>query len=136
MEAINTVKPSKKFINKQYINGVLMTCVGLVGIAIGAPHLIGLGIFFLVMTSIQSNKEIIKVYEHHLETKFSALASANYIKFSDLKQVERVSDKKIFVHYMQGDKPKKFRVPVHMIDEKEVSHFLNILDSKIVAVAS
>ena len=136
MEAIKTVKPSKKFINKQYVSGVLMTCVGFVGLAIGAPHLIGLGILFLVVTSIQSNKEIIKVYEHHFETKFAPLASANYIKFSDLKKVERVSDKKILVHYMQGDKSKKFRVPVQMVDEEEVSQFLNMLESKIVKVAS
>jgi hypothetical protein len=125
------IKPSDKFINKQYTYGIIITCIGLVGIAIGAWHVIGFGILFIVMASIQSNKDIIKIYEDHLEIKFAPLASTKYIKFSNLRKVERVSEKKIFVHHRQATDLKNFRVPVHMFAPNDLADFLAFLDDKV-----
>jgi hypothetical protein len=130
------IKPSDKFVNRQYISGGIITFIGFLGIAIGAWHIIGLGIFFLIIASIQSKMDIIKIHENHFEIKLASLASTKYIKFSDLRKVERVSEKKIFVHYKQATDLKKFRVPVPMFEPKELSDFLAFLDDKLASKKS
>ncbi len=110
---------------------IIFTCIGVIGLFIGAAHLLGLGILFFVIATVQKKRDIIKIFENHLEIKFAPLASTKFIKYSDLIQVERASEKKIIIHYNKGTTPKKFRVPIHMIEAKELESFLNMIDNKI-----
>jgi hypothetical protein len=130
------IKASDKFINKQYIYGIIITCIGLVGIFIGAWYVIGYGIFYLIIASIQRKMDIVKIHENHFEIKFAPLASAKYIKFSDLRKVDRIYEKKIVVHYNEAADLKKFRVPVHMFAPNDLADFLAFLDDKLASKKS
>ncbi len=127
----STIKPSESFVKKQMTIAIIFTCIGVIGLFIGVAHLLGLGILFFVITTVQKKRDIIKIFENHLEIKFAPLASTKFIKYSDLIQVERASEKKIIIHYNKGATPKKFRVPIHMIEAKELESFLNMIDNKI-----
>jgi len=135
MTVKKTIKPSDKFIRQQFIISTVFFGVGIVGLFIGAAHLIGFGILFMVLAFMHKDRDIIKIYDQNIEIKIAPLAATKFIKFSDLTKTERISEKKIFVHYMNGNDPKKLRMPVQMIDAKELSEFLEMLDSKINSAA-
>ena len=71
-----------------------------------------------------AQREMIKMMDNNMEVKLAPLASTQYIKYSDIDKVERVNEKKIFVHYKAGDKTKKLRVPVHMMEPKDSYNFV------------
>ena len=131
MSIISTIKPSASFMKKQMNVAIVFTCIGAVGIFIGIGYLLILGIILMVMNSSQKKKDIIKVYENNLEIKFAPLASTRFIKYDELIELERASEKKIVIHYAKDDKRKKLRIPVQMIEPKELKEFLELVDSKI-----
>lgn len=133
MEAIRVIKPSKKFVNQQFLISGIMLVLGMVSIANGVPHLLGMGVLFLIMAFSHQNRKMIQLFEQNMEIKFAPLASTKFIKYGDIIKIEKVSDKKIFVHYKDGSKTTKLRIPVHMMEQDELTEFLKVVNNKKVA---
>ncbi len=131
MDAIKIITPSDKFNTKQLTIGGLMTLIGFIGLAVGTGYALGGGILFLIMTLIQKDKALIKIFEKNIETKFAPLAATKYINFKDITKIETVNPKKIFIHYTQESKDNKLRIPVQMLDEKDLNDFLTIVRNKL-----
>ncbi|MDM8162073.1 hypothetical protein QUH73_19805 [Labilibaculum sp. K2S] len=130
MEAIKVIKPSKKFVNQQFLIGGIMLVGGILAIANGIPYLLGMSILVLGMAFSHQNRKMIQLFEQNMEIKFAPLASAKFIKYGDIIKTEKVSDKKIFVHYKDGSKTTKLRIPVHMIEQDDLSKFLEVVNNK------
>ena len=126
-----TIRPSETYIKKQMTLGIITTLIGVFAFFIGAGHIMGLGILFLVIASIQKKRDIIKIGEDNLEIKFAPLGATKFIMYSDLVNIERISEKKVIMHYKSADKTKKMRIPVQMIEPSELHVFLTLLETKI-----
>ncbi len=135
MTVNSSIKPSESYINKQITIGVIFTLIGGLALFVGVPHLFGLGILFLIIPVIQKNRDMIKICENNLELKFAPIGPTKFIRYADLVQVERISEKKIVLHYNQQDKPKKLRLPVHLFKAEDLTGFLAFLDTKTSTVA-
>ncbi|MCU4157412.1 hypothetical protein J1N10_15655 [Carboxylicivirga sp. A043] len=55
-----TIRPSETYIKKQITLGIITTLIGVFALFIGAGHIMGLGILFLVIASIQKKRDITK----------------------------------------------------------------------------
>jgi hypothetical protein len=130
MEAIRVIKPSKKFVNQQFLISGIMLVGGILAIANGMPHLLGIGVLFLVMAFSHQNRKMIQLFEQNMEIKFAPLASVKHIRYSDIIKTEKISDKKIFLHYKEESNIKKLRIPVHMMEQDDLVEFLKVVNTK------
>ncbi len=133
MSTVKEIKPAKKFIKQQITSGFVFTGIGVVGLFIGVGHLLGLGILVLVIAFSHKDRTIVKLFEDNMELKFGPLISTKYIKYSDVENVEKISERKILVHYKNNGKVKKMRLPVGMFEQDDLSELLNILENKTAA---
>lgn len=130
MEARKVFKPAKKFVNQQFLTSAIMLIGGVIALANGVPHLIGMGILVLIIAFYNKNRQIIKLFDNNMELKLSPLGSTTYIKYADIEKTEKENDKKIFIYYKEGDKTEKFRLPVHLIEKDDLTEFLKVVESK------
>lgn len=132
MNPVKTIKPSKKYIKKQFTYGTIVLTLGIIGLAIGTLYmLLGIGILVLVVTSFQKDRDVIKIFEDNIEVKFAPVSSIRFIKFSDMQRVEKISASKTILIYQDGEKEKKLRIPVAMIDSADLEYLIELMDSKI-----
>ena len=71
----------------------------------------------------------------NLEIKLTLLAATKFIKSSDLKRIEKVSPKKIIVYYQEGERERKFYLPVQMIESNDAEYLVEWSEAKLKAAA-
>lgn len=130
MEARKIFKPAKKFVNQQFLISAIMLIGGFIALANGVPHLIAMGILVLIMAYYHKNRQMIKLFDNNMELKFSPLGPTTYVKYTDIEKTERESDKRIFIYYTEGGKTKKIRVPVHLLEQNDLTEFLKVVEAK------
>ncbi len=135
MEPVKTIKLSKKHVNKQMIMGVVLTILGVVGLVIGAAHILGLGIFFLVIAIVQKERNIFKIFENNLEMKMGPIAPTKYIRFTDFTRVENIEDKKITVYYKDAGKERKIRLHSSVFESDDIKYLLDLVDKNLQSAA-
>lgn len=136
MEATKTIKPGKKYIQTQYIFAGILLVMGILGLIKGVFVMtLGIGILILVLALVQKEKGIIMIFEQNLEIKLTLLAATKFIKSSDLKRIEKVSPKKIIVYYQEGERERKFYLPVQMIESNDAEYLVEWIEAKLKAAA-
>lgn len=128
---MKSIKTSEAFTKKQTTLGYILLVAAVLLIFTGRVELLALAALFLGMTYYQKDKDIIKIENDHLEIKIGALASTRFIRFNDITSVESASPKKIILHYKEDSKPKKIRIPVHMIEQAELDEFITFINNKL-----
>ncbi|MTI27231.1 hypothetical protein [Fulvivirga kasyanovii] len=128
---MKSIKTSKAFTKKQTTLGYILLVAAALLIFTGRIELLALAALFLGMTYYQKDKDIIKIENDHLEIKIGALASTRFIKFKDITSIEAASPKKVILHYKEDSKPKKLRIPVHMIEQTELDEFIIFINNKL-----
>ncbi|MBL6446677.1 hypothetical protein JMN32_10165 [Fulvivirga sp. 29W222] len=128
---MKSIKTSKKFTQKQTNLGYFFLVASIILVFAGRVEMVAVAILHLVVAYNQKDKDLIKIEKDHLEIKLSLLSSTRFIKFSDITKVEEVNPKKVFLHYNEGPKSKKLRIPVHMIEPIELEDFLTFINNKL-----
>ena len=129
---METIRPGKRYIKKQLIIGYFFIIFGVVSLLFtGRPYLSAIGIIFLVTGYSQKNKNIIKIYEDHMEVKLSFLSSLQYIKFENINKVEDVNAKKIIIHHTINSRSKRFVIHLSIIEKSDFEKFIQILRERL-----
>ena len=129
---MKSIKPGKKYSNSQLALAILMLVLGVLGVFLGTFYVfLGSGTVVLFVVLSQKNKEIIKIFEDHLEVSFAPLAPVRYIKFSNITQIQVKSPKRIFIHYTDRGTSKKLRLLTHMMEKTDLDNLLELINKKI-----
>lgn len=132
MTAIKSYSVKNSYSNLFIIGGIVMLCLGVtVGILTGRFTQIGLGILFIVMGSMQHNREIIKFYDEYLEMKLAPLSPVLLMKYNELERLEHISKKKYFIYGIVNGKQKRVRLPVEMISNVEQPNLIQDLKNRV-----
>ncbi len=130
METIKVFKPCEKYVKQQFVIGSIMLVAGVIALMIGYVYLLGLAILTLVLASIQKNRDMVKLFEKNMEVKFAPLGATKFLKYTDIKEIETVSEKKIILHYNDEVKEKRLRVPIQLFDKDDLTDFLDMIKER------
>ncbi len=130
MKEEKVYKPCKKYVNQQFLTAFIFLAGGIFALMHGKFYFIGMSILFFIIAFMTKNRDMVKLFKTSMEMKFAPLSSTKYIRYSDIQNVEKIDDKKIFVHYKEGTSLQKIRVPVHLFEKDDLTDFLKVMRAK------
>lgn len=77
----------------------------------------------------------VQVYDEHLELKAAPLASRKRVRFADIASIDRANAKKVslLVRAEGKPKPRKIRLPLHLLSTEDGSWLLGHLEARVSA---
>ena len=122
------LKAGDKHMNNMYIGTAVGLILGVITLAIGAPHFLTLGIIYLIMTIWHKNNSVIKMFDNNMEVKLAPIASKKFIRYTDIEKVDISNKRFVEILYKDSDKMKKLRVIKKLLNDSDLKKLLRTLE--------
>lgn len=119
----------------QLILGIVFIIMG-VGMIVtlgssGMGIIVASGVLFLIVYAWGKGTAIVKLEDDHMEMKAAIAAPRKMVLYTEMKSIDRVSDKKAFLIFNQDGKENKLRLPLNVLTDEDRKVLLGGLTRKM-----
>lgn len=122
----------ESFLTLQLVSGIVVLVLGGVMLVLfgSMGFFILIGILMIVIYAWGKGRPIVKLEDDHMEIKTGIAAPKKMILYSEIKSIERVSVKKVFLQVQGEGGNKKVRLPVNVLTDEAQKILLRELRQK------